>query len=359
MTGMDAGARADDLGAYILPGKITDPRALIAQSQAAERIGLGTIWAAERWENKESAAICGAIAVVTERARIVTGVTHFITRHPLVLAGIGGTIQGLSNGRFALGFGRSWGQRWVDMGLGQQTLAAMADYSVILRQLWAGDEVSYEGPAGRFPRIQMADIPATPPPMYLAAIGPKTLALAGSHFDGVVLHPFLTTQAVGRARDIVHEAAVKAGRKASDVRIFPTLIVAPDLPDADAHKAINVRAASYFIHRWLAEPVARANGWDIADVEPLMQLPIQDMEVARHSAEEVRRIFDEATRLLPRKWVEGGSAWGSAAFCAERLREFRDAGGDEILIHGTTPDMPQMNAMIDAYAGSPGATGDA
>lgn len=342
-------ARADDLGAYILPGKITDPRALIDQSIAAEQVGMGTIWAAERWENKESAAICGAVSVVTSRARIVTGVTHFITRHPLVLAGIGGTIQGLSEGRFALGFGRSWGQRWIDMGLKQQTLAAMADYAQLLRRLWAGESVSYEGPAGHYPKIQMADVPATPPPIYLAAIGPKTLAMAGRHFDGVVLHPFLTTAAVSRARDIVHEAAIKAGRKPSDVKIFATLVVAPDLPEDEAHKAINVRAATYFVHRWLAEPVAQANEWDLADVEHLLALPLQDAEIVKHSAEEVRRIFDQASRMLPKHWVEGGSARGSAAFCAERLRDYRRAGSDEILMHGTTPDRPQMAGLIDAY----------
>jgi 5,10-methylenetetrahydromethanopterin reductase len=349
LTELGTSFRADELGAYILPGKVTDPRALLTQTAAAEQIGLGTIWAAERWENKESAAICGAVSVVTQKARIVTGVTHFITRHPLVLAGVGGTIQGLSGGRFALGFGRSWGQRWVDMGLKQQTLAAMADYAMILRRLWAGETVSYEGPAGYYPHIQMADIPVTPPPIYLAAIGPKTLAMAGQHFDGVVLHPFLTTAAVTRSRDIVHEAATKAGRKPSDVKIFPTLVVAPDLSDDEADKIINVRAATYFVHRWLAEPVAIANGWDLADIEHLLALPLQNAEIAKHSADEVRAMFDIASKALPRHWIEGGSARGSAEFCAERLRDYRRAGGDEILMHGTTPDHPQMAKLIDAY----------
>ena len=56
-----------------------------------------------------------------------------------------------------------------------------------------------------------------PPPIILGAIGPKTLALAGAHFDGVVLHPFLSVEGVRRAVAIVREAAARAGRPADAV----------------------------------------------------------------------------------------------------------------------------------------------
>jgi probable F420-dependent oxidoreductase len=340
---------AQDLGSYVLPGKITTPADAIRQAQSAERIGLGSVWAAERWENKESGAVCGALSLATSRVNIVTGVTHFITRHPLVLAGMAATLQGLSGGRFILGVGRSWDQRWIDMGLAPQTNAAMTDYARILRALWAGDLVSYDGVAGRYPKMQMADVPEKAPPIYITAIGPKTLALAGRHFDGVFLMPFLTTESVARSREIVHSAARAANRDPASVRIIACLVVAPDLSEVDTARAVYARAASYFVHRWLAEPIVKVNGWDTAAMERLLALPLQDEEVAKRRAEDVKQSFLGASRLIPQEWVDTGAGIGTAAQVADRLRAYRAAGADEIVLHGTTPDQPEMEALVKAY----------
>src|SRR5277367_77206 len=201
-----------DLGAYALPGRVTDPRPGLEQAVTGEALGLGSIWVAERWEKKEIAATLGAISQRTSRVKLVAGMTHFGTRHPIVLAGMGSTLQALSGGRFVLGFGRSVAFVWKNLGVPVPVSAAMADYAQILRALWRGETVSYEGPAGRYPSMRMPEIPDVPPKMILAAIGAKTLALAGTHFDGVVLHPFLTPEGVARSVSIVRQAALQAGR---------------------------------------------------------------------------------------------------------------------------------------------------
>jgi hypothetical protein len=45
----------------------------------------------------------------------------------------------------------------------------------------------------------------------------------------------------------------------------------------------------------------------------------------------------EASRLLPRSWIEQGAAVGSAAHCAAKLLQFLHAGADEIVLHGSAP----------------------
>ena len=55
------------------------------------------------------------------------------------------------------------------------------------------------------------------------------LALAGRLFDGVILHPFLTTKAVGDSVALVRRAAEEAGRDPASVRVVTTLVSAPDL----------------------------------------------------------------------------------------------------------------------------------
>ena len=201
-----------DLGAYALPGRVADPRPGLEQARAGEALGLGSIWVAERWEKKEIAATLGALTQRTERVKLVAGMTHFGTRHPIVLAGMASTLQALSGNRFVLGFGRSVAFIWKNLGIPVPVNAAMADYARILRSLWAGETVTYDGPAGRYPKMRMPELPEMPPPLILAAIGPKTLALAGQHFDGAVLHPFLTPEGVARSVAIVRKAAEEADR---------------------------------------------------------------------------------------------------------------------------------------------------
>jgi len=333
-------------GSYILPGKVSSPLAGIDEAKNAERIGLDSVWIGERWETKETAALAGALSQATNRVKIVSGVTHFVTRHPMVLAGMCSTLQMLSHGRFALGIGRSWDKRWENMGLPRQTLSSMKDYVCILKRLWQGEKVTYKGSAGNYPEMMMADLPDTIPPVYLAAIGPKTLELCGESFDGVFLHPFLTPDAVSRARSLVHAGAVKSGRDPSTVKIIATVVCAPDLSDDDTHTLVNVRAASYFVHRWIAEPLAQLNGWDKHIMEKLYALPLQETELMRNSLEDVRRIFREASGIMPANWISDASAIGTSNNCARKLSDYYAAGADEIVLHGLPPNAPSIESMI-------------
>lgn len=339
---------APDLGAYILPGKVTGPKAGLTQAAEGERIGLGTVWLSERWETKEVGALLGAVSQVTRAVKLGTATTHFVTRSPLVLAGMAATLQGLSDNRLILGFGRSLDWRWKNVGLPIQTLRVMTDYVGILRRLWAGEEVSYEGPAGHFPKLQMADVPEKAPPLMLAAMGTKTLELAGRLFDGVLLHPFLTVEGMRRCADIVREAAVGAGRKAEDVTIYGSVVMAPDMTAEQSAYTIKGRASSYLIHSAISKWLIEFNEWDPAPVEALGKLGLEDIESQKLDVEEVQRRLIEAGKRIPDEWVHTGAAAGTAAYCAERLKAYRAAGADEIVMHGATTD--KLEAVIKAYA---------
>ena len=75
-----------------------------------------------------------------------------------------------------------------------------------------GEKVRYDGPAGAYPSLRLNDLPdQLVPPLVFAAIGSNGLELAGRHFDGVLLHPFLTTTAVRRSVELVRGAERAAG----------------------------------------------------------------------------------------------------------------------------------------------------
>jgi 5,10-methylenetetrahydromethanopterin reductase len=341
--------RTQDLSAYILPGRAVDPRDAFVQARAAEQLRLGGIWASERWETKETGALCGALSQITSTIKIAAGVTHFGTRHPMVLAGLASTMQYLSNGRFILGFGRSVVSLWPNMGLAPVTLASMGDSANILRRLWKGEEVSYDGPAGRYPKLRMAQLPETPPPIMLAAIGPKTLELGGSHFDAVALHPFLTTEAVRKSCDVIRRGAEAAGRDPRSVKIYAAVVVAPDLSPEERASSVDARAVSYFVFPDLGGAIVKMNGWDPAPLQKVLAEKLDMIEREQRSNTEIRARLAAASSLLPPEWITQGAAVGSAIECAARLREYRSAGADGLTLHGTTTD--RLGPLVAAYAG--------
>lgn len=338
----------DILSAYALPGRDADSRQAIRHAIEAERIGLGSIWASERWEGKETGAICGAISYATERVGIVAGLTHFTGRHPMVAAGLGATMQRLSGNRFTMGVGTSSPERLARQGFPVFKMAHMRDYADLLRKLWRGGKVSYDGILGRFDEMELLQPPEVAPPVILGATGPKALALGGEAFDGVVLHPFLTVEGARHSIAIVRGAAEKAGRDPTSVKITACVVTAPDtISEEEKRRIVDARAMTYFRGPRLATALVNANGWDPAPLDALLNAGLHGAEPTGVDAEAVKR-FAEAAQMIPAEWLSEGAAIGSAEFIAERYAAYLAAGADELLIHGSTPD--GLEAVVKAYA---------
>ena len=124
----------------------------------------------------------GFLAAATEGIRLGVGVANPYTRNPALLAMASATLDRISGGRFLLGLGRS--DRSVIQGrMGmpyRSPLATLEEAATIIRDLLAGERVT--STEGRF-RLRNAHLETRPvqqrPPIYLAAIGPKALRLAG------------------------------------------------------------------------------------------------------------------------------------------------------------------------------------
>jgi 5,10-methylenetetrahydromethanopterin reductase len=345
--------RASALGAYVLPGRVTDPRPAIAQARAAEELGLGSVWLSERWGTKDFAVLAGALGQATSKAKVCAGITHFSVRHPAVLASMAMTAQGLTNGRLVLGFGRSVAAMWKAVGLPPVTSQILADSADILRRLCRGDRVSYVGPAGRFPVLRLSDLPdVPPPPLVLAAIGPNTLALAGTHFDGALLHPFLTPEAVARSVAAVRGAAEKAGRDPTAVRVYATVITASGMSPEEEAAVVGGRAVTYFQIPGFGEQLAEANDWDTAPLARLRAHPQVSRVKGAADFKSTRAELTDAATVLPAHWLDSAAAVGTPGECIARFGDYFAAGADELVLHGSTPD--QLPAVIAAL-GSPDA----
>ena len=355
---MTTASPSERLGCYVLPGGPADPTPVIAQARAAEDLGLGTVFIGERYATKDLPALAGALSQTTQRVRIAAGVTHIGTRHPMVLASMGQTLQALTGGRFVLGIGRGATARWHAYGITPPTDAMLTDTAHILRELWAGERVSYTGPLGTFPDLALIERPPFPPPkILLAAIGPRALAIGGGAFDGVILHPLLSTDAVGRAAASVRSAAEASGRDPASLEIHATVIVAPDPSGAQSgtesgarppDEIVGARALGYLLMRGVGEALVKANGWDPEGLDPVRA----DPRVAGRGYSALKTVpaaeLAEISRSLPARWLAEGAVLGTAAECAARIDEYLDAGATGILLHGSEPN--ELNALVAAFS---------
>jgi probable F420-dependent oxidoreductase len=231
----------------------------------------------------------------------------------------------------------------------------LGDIATLLRRIWAGETVSYDGPLGRFPALQaVSTIDGPPPGLALAAIGPRTLALAGELYDSVILHPLLTTEATARSCEIVRASAARAGRDPSDVHVIATVIAAPELDPDVVWAVVGGRAVTYLQTPGFGELLVEANSWDPAVLERMRAHPM--LRSLRGGLADWSFTLPElatVARELPGEWLSQGAAIGDAATCAGRVREYLEGGADEVVLHGNAPAAfaPLVRAFTTAAPG--------
>ncbi len=347
---LDDGSAAlfEKFGTYVLPGRVNDPRRGIEEALEAERIGLGAVWISERFALKEPAVLAGAISEATSKIRI-TGTMYATMRHPIVTASTANMMQAMSGDRFKLMFARAVPAYMKMLGAPAITMERLADCISIIRRLWAGETVNYEGILGKFPMLKLTDRYEGPtPPIIFTAIGPKSLEFAGEHCDGVLLHPFVSPQGVANSTKIVRDAAEKAGRDPMSVRIYHNIIVAPDLPKDEEEAVVGGRAITYFELPGFGDMIVDINGWDKSVLDQIRAHPkIAGLNGKPADQAYTRQELVDVSRLIPEAWLDEGAAVGTAARCADQLMKFLDAGADEILLHGSSPkDMGPLTTEL-------------
>jgi 5,10-methylenetetrahydromethanopterin reductase len=190
----------------------TSPTAVAACARAAEDAGFGIAWLPDSqfiW--RDVWASLALTAAATEEILVGTCVTNFETRHASVTAAAAATIEELAPGRMLLGVGTG-DSSIKTLGLRPTRLQRMREQIELVRALQRGEELEFDG---RTMRMKSASGRATP--VYLAANGPKALALAGELADGVIMLVGLATELIEKARSHVAEGASRAGRNLDDI----------------------------------------------------------------------------------------------------------------------------------------------
>lgn len=176
-----------------------DPRRLIEQARLAEATGFSTAmisdhlqpWVRRQGESSYVWAVLGAMVQATDVLEVGTGVTSFVHRNaPINVAQAAATVAVMAQGRFFLGVGtgerlneQPFGERWPRTG---ERRERMEEAISMLRQLWDDKNVNERGAHWNVENLRAQTRPAQAPPVYIAASGKLSAALAGRIGDGMI-----------------------------------------------------------------------------------------------------------------------------------------------------------------------------
>jgi len=295
----------------------TDPPAsrLVELAQRAETFGFSSVWTFDSpvlWQ--EPFVIYPRILEATEHVTVGPMVTNPRSREWSVTASLFATLNDMFGNRTICGIGRGdsavrvIGERPTtveEVGACIRTVKAMAE----------GKEVELHGKRVRFPWVDAGSLE-----VWMAAYGPKALAVAGREADGLILQladPFVIRWAIGRAR----AAATEAGR---DPAALTICVAAPAyVGDDRSHQRDQVRWFGGMVGNHVAELVSRY-GQESGAVPGALTAYIEGRkgyDYTHHG-----RAGNPDTQFVPDEIVERFCVLGDVADHEVKLRELEELG---------------------------------
>lgn len=304
----------------------TTPADHLALAQEAERLGFSVVWAAEAY-GSDAPTILSWIAGQTNRVDVGTAVMQIPARSPAMTAMTAATIDLFSGGRFRLGLGVSGPQvseGWHGVRFAQP-LARTREYVAIVRTALARKPLVHDGEFYRLPlpdgpgkALRLTLHPAREQiPIYLAAVGPRNLELAGEIADGWLAIFYAPEHA---AEQLAHLGAGRARAGHDGLAGFDVVPSVPVVVGEDP-------AACADLVRWYAalyvggmgsreqnfyNQLATRMGFGAAARE------IQDLYLAKRHR--------DAAEAVPLEFIDRTSLLGPVERIADRLCAYAEAG---------------------------------
>ncbi|MBF6567327.1 MAG: LLM class flavin-dependent oxidoreductase [Candidatus Binataceae bacterium] len=222
-------AESKRIGLHMTPGT-GQPGRFPKLAARAEELGYESLWLAEAG-SADAIVSATAFATATSRARVATGVLPIQIRTPVTMATAFLTLNEISGGRAIVGIGVSSPiivERWHGAAY-RKPITAMRECVTIMRQVFTEGRAKFEGEIYRSD-YRLGFRPTHPaPPIYLAALNPPMLRLAGEIADGVLLN-YSPAEAIAPMIAEIRTGAERAGRRLEDLdlAIYLRMCVTPD-----------------------------------------------------------------------------------------------------------------------------------
>ncbi|HEX5147669.1 MAG TPA: LLM class flavin-dependent oxidoreductase [Candidatus Limnocylindrales bacterium] len=243
---------------------------VMAFASAVEDLGIAALWVNES-SGREPFAVLGRLAGATTRLTLGVGIATIYARDATAAHAGARTIADLSGDRFVMGLGVSHPSSVAARGH-----AYAAPLEAMVAYLDAYEAAPWTGPEVR------------DPPLVLAALGPRMLALAGARTDGAFVY-LVTPDMVADARRTLDAAGTDAGRANRPILVAAQAAILGSGSQVD-------EAAARWVGSYLGKPSYRANllrsGITLAAIDEVDPTLVHDL-VATGDAGDLRRRIAE------------------------------------------------------------------
>ena len=297
----------------------------LALAVEADRLGYQVAWVAEAY-GSDAATVLAWVGAQTKTIDIGSAIFQIPGRSPANCAMTAATLDTLSGGRFRLGLGVSGPQvseGWHGVRF-DKPLARTREYSDIVKLALSRQKVRYQGqhyvlplPDGPGKALQLTVHPVREHiPMYLAAVGPKNLELAGELFDGW-LAIFYSPDHASELLASINIGRAKVGKTLEGFDVVPTMpLVVGDDPRACAD-AVRWYAALY------------VGGMGSRDKNFYNQLAVRmgfDEAAGKIQDKYLARDYDGAAQEVPYEFVDATALLGPKERIAEKMQVLAASG---------------------------------
>ena len=307
----------------------------------ADERGLDSIWISEAW-GQDAVSVLGLLAGRTSRVALGSGLMQIPARPPTATAMAAATLDTISGGRFRLGLGLSGPQvseGWYGVPFGRP-LARTREYVETVRRAVAREPIQLdcEGGTGLGRPLKLLIRPVRERiPIYLGAIGPRSIEQCGEIADGW-LPFFMDPHRPEVMLDPLRRGWERAGRDPADFDVAPVVPVALDSDPARARDAVRPWLAFY-----------------------LGVMGSRDKNFYVEAAE--RYGHGESARTVQALMLDGDRAGAASALTdelvdcaaiattpdrlAERVRAYADAGATTLVAVPSGDDRPALVAALE------------
>ena len=330
----------------------TTPADHLAMAQEADRLGFAVVWSAEAY-GSDTVSMLAWMAGQTRQIDLGAAVMQIPARTPAMTAMTAATIDTLSGGRFRLGLGVSGPQvseGWHGVRFAKP-LGRTREYVEIVKMAIARQPVSFQGEHYTLPLPDSAGKPLKlgfrPPreaiPIYLAAVGPKNLELAGEIADGW-LAIFFAPDAAGEYLQHIERGRAKRGLGLTGFDVAPSVPVVIGDNLAWCADVIRPYAALYVGGMGSREQnfynqLAVRMGYADAAAK------VQDLYLSGKKA--------EAAEAIPQDFIERTALIGNKIQIKERIKQYAAAGVGTLSISPYVGDLTSgidtLRTVAEAY----------
>ena len=318
-------------------------------AQYAEQKGFEAVWHAESRLARDALIPLAAIAAVTDKIKLGTGVINNWTRNVGLTAASFLTLDELSDGRSLLGVGAWWDPLAWKVGIERKKpLKAMREYVTVLQRLFRMENVTFEGEFVKVRDIRLDVVygdPSTPRkiPIYIGATGWDMIELTGEIADGLLLNYLVSPSYNRQALKHLKLGAAKGSRRLEAID-RPQLIVCS--LDDDADKAID--SARPLVAQYLGQQphIAKASGVKESLIEEVKSA-LGGWPAKPGGLEKAKQLVDdELVRLI--------TASGTADDCLKKVEEYNSTGCTCPILY---PLADNVHAMVDTFEVNPPSSG--